>query len=117
MKKTIVAIICGIILLVAWFIVWQEYTKYQIRKTMAEAFLGTGNMFNKDQEEVTNTEDNSSEIIKDKNVDKEDKSKEKKTKKEVNANLKKWETKTFKWKYQWDEIEAEISLRDVVFVD
>lgn len=107
-KKTTLTIICIIVIFIIGFILWQEYTKYKMRKTIQEAFWWIEDIFTTDNEE-TNTSKNT---IKDKEKDD--------SKKEVidtSINLKKWIEETIKGNYEWKDLEVNFSLTDVSFID
>ena len=46
MKKGLFIALLVVICLVIWFLAWQEYTKYQMRKTITEAFSSSWGVFN-----------------------------------------------------------------------
>jgi len=124
-KARIVCIVIIIFVFWIWFFAWREYTKYQIREWLKEAFAWFSNAFNQEtsiEDKVIEDEDVKDEVkkadsdktIKDKEIKEESK---KEQKKEIFETLKKWETKEFQWKFESSDIEAEVSLWDVSFTD
>ena len=122
-KSRIICCIALVIALWIWFFAWREYTKYQIRQTMEEAFKWFGEIFNDDsllddtKSEDINKEDSKQEESKSDKTIKDESNSKKETKKDKTAILKKWTTETFSWKYDWNNIEAELSLWDVAFTE
>ena len=110
-KKRLYIALWVIICLAIWFFIWQEYTKYQIRKAFQEAFSFDS--------EIENIETNKSNEKADNNTSNKIKDKEKSDKKvkDNSITLKKWVTETVAWKYSNETVEAEISVSDIAFVE
>ena len=101
-KKRLFIALWIVVCLVIWFFAWQEYTKYQMRKAITEAFSGFGNV---------SDDSSSNSTIKDKEK------KEKEPEVDTSITISKWTTETVASTYNSNNIEAEITLSEVSFTD
>lgn len=102
-KKRLFIALWIVVCLAVWFFAWQEYTKYQMRKAMTDAFSELGNIFTDDT--------SSSSTIKDKEE------KEKEPEVDTSITISKWMTETVSSVYNSHDVETEITLSEVSFVD
>ncbi len=104
-KKRLYIALWIIVCLVIWFFAWQEYTKYQLRKVITDAFSDFWNVINNE------TDNSSNKTIKNK------KEKKKEPIIDTSITINEWATETISSKYRSEDIEAEITFNDISFVD
>ena len=110
-KKRLYIVLWIIVCLAIWFFAWQEYQKYKIKKAFTEAFCDFWNIFSDEVNNENNGSDNTSnKTIKDKDVENQPVA-------DSSVTIIKWSTESISSKYNSNDVEAEITLNDVSFID